>query len=155
MRWSLPNCLQFSKILQFSMMKYLAVVLVALVAASSAIIFDRPCRTDIGIRSGFDVRQYLGVWFEIERYEQIFQLEADCVTAQYTPNADGSVRVINRARILSNGTNFEAFGNAVLSFPNESPVRGMLNVTFDQFPNVPTSSNYWVVSTGTDNILFL
>ena len=129
-------------------MKYLAVVLVALVAASNAIIFDRPCRQDISVRNDFNVRQYLGVWYEIERYEQIFQLDADCVTAQYTANADGSVRVINRARNLANGTNIEAFGTAVLSFPNESPLRGMLNVTFDEFPFVPSSSNYWVVSTG-------
>ena len=133
-------------------MKYLAVVLVALVAASSAIIFDRPCRQDVSVRNAFNVRQYLGVWYEIERYEQVFQVDADCVTAQYTANADGSVRVINRARNLQNGTNFEAFGNAVVSFPNEVPLRGMLNVTFDQFPNVPTSSNYWIISTGINNI---
>lgn len=130
------------------MMKYLAVLLVAFVAASNAVIFDRPCRQDISVRNAFNVQQYLGIWFEIERYEQIFQVDADCVTAQYTLNTDGSVRVINRARNLNNGTNIEAFGTAVVSFPNESPLRGMLNVTFDQFPDVPTSSNYWVVSTG-------
>ena len=133
------------------MMKYGAILLVALVGCTNAVLFNRPCRTtdDITVKSGFNVQQYLGVWFEIERYEQAFQVNADCVTAQYSANADGSVRVLNRAQVLSNGTNLDALGTAFLTFPNEVPLRAMLNVTFDRFPSLTSTSNYWVIATGT------
>lgn len=133
------------------MMKYCAILLVAIIGCTNAVIFNRPCRTtnEITVKSGFNVRQYLGVWFEVQRYEQAFQVNADCVTAQYSLNADGSVRVLNRAQVLSNGTNIDAAGTAFLTFPNEVPLRAMLNVTFDRFPSLTSTSNYWVIATGT------
>lgn len=124
--------------------------MVALIGCTNAVIFNRPCRTtqEITVKTGFNVQQYLGVWFEIERYEQAFQVNADCVTAQYTANADGSVRVVNRAQVLSNGTNIDAIGTAFLTFPDVVPLPAMLNVTFDRFPSLTSTSNYWVIATG-------
>lgn len=77
--------------------------------------------------------QYLGTWFEIERYDQEFQMGADCVIADYSLNADDSVRVWNRGRILSERRDIEDTGRAVISFPEDPLGRAKLNVTF--FPD--------------------
>lgn len=45
-----------------------------------------------------DLQQYLGRWYEQFRYEAPFQKGMDAVTADYSRNSDGSVRVINRGR---------------------------------------------------------
>lgn len=113
-------------------MKYFVSVLL-LAAFAKAEIFERPCRTpeELQVKTDFTPAAYLGVWFEIERYEQFFQIDADCVRAQYTLNADGSINVLNSALFIENGTTIEDEGIARISFPNESPLRAMLNVTFD------------------------
>lgn len=112
-------------------MKYLILIL-AFTAAASAEIFRQPCRTrdQLNIKSGFIPGDFLGTWYEIERYEQRFQAGADCVTANYRLNDDGSINVLNRAEYPQNGTKIEAEARALISFPQESPLRAQLNVTF-------------------------
>ena len=48
-----------------------------------------------------DVARYLGKWFEIARLPQIFQPGCTAVTAEYSLNDDGSVKVFNSCRILN------------------------------------------------------
>jgi lipocalin len=112
-------------------MKYL-IAIIALAVFSQAEIFNRPCRTreELNIKTSFIAALYTGIWYEIERYEQIFQANGDCVTAEYTGNANGSISVFNRAFVISNRTVVSDLGLAVLSFPNEVPLRAQLNVTF-------------------------
>ena len=114
-------------------MKYLVAVLIFATFANSEI-FDRPCRTpqELGVKTGFIPADYLGIWYEIERYEQFFQAGGDCVRAQYTLNADNSINVLNQAFVIENSTRIEAEGIARISFPNEEPLREQLNVTFDE-----------------------
>lgn len=156
-------------------MKYLIAVLVFATLANSEI-FDRPCRTpeELGVKTGFQPSAYLGIWYEIERYEQFFQAGGDCVRAQYTLNADGSINVFNSAFVVENSTRIEATGIARISFPDEVPLRAQLNVTFDanrEFlftfsdSNIfnflffyliePNLSNYWVLSTDYANYAFV
>jgi apolipoprotein D and lipocalin family protein len=108
------------------------ITLVALAALSHAELFDRPCRTpdQLGVKTRFTPTLYTGIWYEIERYEQVFQAGGECVTAQYTANANGSINVFNQAFVIANNTRVSDTGLAVLSFPNEDPLRAMLNVTF-------------------------
>ncbi|MBB4805851.1 apolipoprotein D and lipocalin family protein [Chryseobacterium defluvii] len=44
----------------------------------------------------FDARRYLGKWYEIARFDYKFEKNMDNVTADYSPNPDGSIRVNNR-----------------------------------------------------------
>lgn len=113
-------------------MKYFIAVLVFATLAQSEI-FDRPCRTpqELGVKVDFRPAAYLGIWYEIERYEQFFQAGGDCVRAQYTLNADGSINVLNTAFVLENSTRIEAEGTGRISFPDEDPLRAQLNVTFE------------------------
>lgn len=78
----------------------------------------------------FDVSRYLGKWYEIERYEQVFQRNGECVTAKYSLNDDGSVRVENAMLVPPSGKFDIDIGRALLSFPDEDPLRAKLNVSF-------------------------
>ena len=46
--------------------------------------------------SGFDGQRYLGTWYEIARLDHSFERGLERVTAHYSRNPDGSIRVINR-----------------------------------------------------------
>lgn len=45
--------------------------------------------------SNFDVEKYKGLWYEIARIDFKHEKDMDNVTAQYTMNNDGSVKVLN------------------------------------------------------------
>lgn len=72
----------------------------------------------------------MGLWFEQQRYEAIFQFAGDCVTADYGLNDDGSIRVVNSMVRLITQTPSSDTGRAVLSFPDANPLPARLNVTF-------------------------
>jgi len=44
----------------------------------------------------FDSQKYLGRWYEIARFDFRFERDLDNTTADYTINADGSIKVDNR-----------------------------------------------------------
>jgi len=44
----------------------------------------------------FDAQRYLGTWYEIARLDHVFERGLDGVTATYTLNDDGGIRVLNR-----------------------------------------------------------
>jgi len=46
--------------------------------------------------SGFDGQRYLGVWYEVARMDNRFERGLYNVTATYTENPDGSIKVTNR-----------------------------------------------------------
>ncbi len=46
--------------------------------------------------TGFDVNRYLGKWYEIARLDHRFERGLDEVSAHYSLNEDGSIKVINR-----------------------------------------------------------
>lgn len=51
---------------------------------------------DIHPVSPFDLNRYQGKWYEIARLDNPFEQGLDFVTALYQPQADGSVRVVNK-----------------------------------------------------------
>uniref|UniRef100_A0A182PVH1 Apolipoprotein D n=1 Tax=Anopheles epiroticus TaxID=199890 RepID=A0A182PVH1_9DIPT len=124
-----------------------SVAIVCLLAGtvSGGIVFDRPCPTDIYVKEYFEVDSYLGKWYELQRYESVFEENFDCVQVRYTLNDDGSVQVSNSAYNLFNGSTINALGRAVLSYPDEEPLQAKLNVSFFGAPN--DLSNYWVLDT--------
>lgn len=44
---------------------------------------------------GFDLKRYLGRWYEVARFDFRFERDMDNTTADYSLNADGSIRVVN------------------------------------------------------------
>lgn len=44
----------------------------------------------------FDAKKYLGRWYEIARFDYRFEKNMDNVTAEYSENPNGTIRVINK-----------------------------------------------------------
>lgn len=122
--------------------------LVVLGLAKSQLVIDTPCR-ELTVKSNFDIPSYMGKWYEIEKYEQSFQLGGHCVTAEYTLNETSSeVRVLNTLTYLadddsSQNTIRALEGKALVSFPEVTPIQGKFNVSF--FNRPADRSNYWVL----------
>src|SRR3546814_12623869 len=45
-----------------------------------------------------DLRRYMGLWFEQYRYDASFEKGLEAVTAEYSLNRNGTVRVVNQGR---------------------------------------------------------
>lgn len=69
-------------------------------AAVAALFALSACATRVpeGVQpvSGFDVQRYAGHWVELARIDQRFEKGLIQTSADYTPQADGTVRVVNR-----------------------------------------------------------
>ncbi len=83
--------------------------------------------TDITPITNFDLENYLGTWYEIARYkDHWFEKDLEEVTATYTKNADGSVRVEN------SGTNKQGKRKTKIGIAKfvGDPTTGHLKVSF-------------------------
>lgn len=77
--------------------------------------------------SGFELEKYLGQWYEIARLDHRFERDLEQVTANYSLNDDGTVRVENRGFNTADQEWSEAVGKARLA---GSPDTGHLEVSF-------------------------
>jgi len=89
--------------------------------------------------TGFEVKRYMGTWYEIMRLDHSFERGLDNVTATYTLNPDGTVTVTNRGLDRETCTWDEAEGTARFL---ESPDVASLAVTFVW----PFSGGYHVIA---------
>lgn len=77
--------------------------------------------------SAIDLQRYAGTWHEQARLPNRFQKHCvRDVSATYTPQADGSIEVLNQCR-RGDGSRDVAIGKAVVSDPRQP---GLLDVTF-------------------------
>lgn len=129
-----------------------SIVLLALLAVlthtEAITIGGGPCQQNKEVVQNFDVNRYMGLWYEVNRYWQIFELNGKCVTAEYAFNATtGRVSVKNS---MVDATTLQAKsieGFAELSEPTADPLVGKLAVTF-KIPVVgDRKAPYWVVDT--------
>jgi apolipoprotein D and lipocalin family protein len=75
----------------------------------------------------FDLPSYLGTWHEVARLDHRFERGLTQVTAEYSLNADGSVKVLNRGYATEDAQWQEAEGVAKFV---DSPNQGRLKVSF-------------------------
>ncbi len=75
----------------------------------------------------FQLNRYLGTWYEIARLDHSFERGLSNVSAEYSLNEDGSVKVINRGYSASDNDWNEAMGRA--KFVN-TETSGYLKVSF-------------------------
>ena len=73
-----------------------------------------------------DISRFMGKWYEIARYDHTFEKGMTYVTAEYSLESDGKIRVINRG--IKNGKPKEIVGKAKQPDPMEYP--GRLKVSF-------------------------
>ena len=90
-----------------------------------------------------DLQRYLGVWFEIARYDQRFERScAAGVSATYSLRTDGSINVMNRCR-RSDGSIKEALGRAKIV---DRTTNAKLKVSFFG----PFYGDYWILDHADD-----
>lgn len=119
--------------------------IVAAVAGLLAVVTLSSCIRTV---ASVDLAKYQGLWYEISSYETPFNRGLVATTATYTPNPDGSVGVVNRARQGSfDGPETGIEGAA---WPQDE-TNSKLNVIF---PSVPFSGlfpgQYWIVDLAPD-----
>ena len=91
-----------------------------------------------------DLARYVGLWYEIGRYENGFERDCEGVTAEYRLQDDGSVQVINTCRKgAPNGPAETAKGRATVV---EGSGNAKLKVSFFW----PFSGDYWVLDHADD-----
>lgn len=105
----------------------------------------------------FDLPHYLRNWYEIARLPNHFEHGMDYVTAEYSLNTDGTVRVVNRG--IRNGEKREISGIAKFK---SSPGIGELRVSFFRpfysdyrIIRLAPDYSYAVVTGSTDNFLWI
>lgn len=75
----------------------------------------------------FELQRYQGLWYELARLDHAFERGMTDVSARYTPQPDGSVKVLNRGFSPATGQWREATGKALFT---GSPNTGSLKVSF-------------------------
>lgn len=106
--------------------------LLALLLLASAALLATGCtgtRPPPGVTAvtPFDVQRYQGRWYELARLDHAFERGMTDVSATYTMQADGSVRVVNRGYVPATGQWREAVGKALFT---GAPTTGSLKVSF-------------------------
>lgn len=77
--------------------------------------------------TGFEVKRYMGRWYEVARLDHRFERGMEQVTADYTLQPDGTVAVVNRGFETADGQWREARGKARFA---GDPAVGALEVSF-------------------------
>ncbi len=90
-----------------------------------------------------DLESYAGLWYEISRYDTPFDEDAVGVTAEYTLNDDGTVKVLNQGFVGGlNGTPTSIEGVARVVDPETN---AKLSVTFDRPDIAGVEFDYWII----------
>lgn len=87
---------------------------------------------NVKVIDSVDASQYLGTWYEIARLDHSFERDLEQVTATYSQNSDGSIKVVNRGYNPNTQQWKEAIGKAYfIDPPNaDSTFTGKLKVSF-------------------------
>ena len=104
--------------------------LLALTAvAAGAVIYNiwKPIKSDLPVIQDFDINRYLGTWFEVARIDFFWEKGLKNVTAEYSLNEHGTLRVDNRGQRIKDGKLKESVGKA--KFVGNTHV-GALRVSF-------------------------
>ena len=104
--------------------------ILALTLGAAALIYTSSCASipkGASAVKPFDVNKYLGKWYEIARKDFKYEKNLNNVTADYSLNKDGSIRVVNRGYDVVKEEWKESVGKAK---PVGDPKEGRLKVSF-------------------------
>ncbi|NLV41689.1 MAG: lipocalin family protein [Candidatus Hydrogenedentes bacterium] len=95
-----------------------------------------------------DINRYMGLWYEIAKYPFFFERGLVGVTAEYSLNENGTVKVVNRGfKETFDGELSEIEGKATVA---DKETNAKLTVQFGPFPVGIFGSNYWIIMLGDD-----
>lgn len=117
---------------------FLTTLFVGLCAMTSAQQIDNTTIT------AFDLNRYLGKWYEVARYDHIFERGLVGTTAEYSLRDDGKIKVLNSGYLETlDGSYQESIGKAK---PNSNGKPGQLRVSFFG----PFYGNYYILDLAPD-----
>ena len=92
----------------------------------------------------FDLNRYLGKWYEVARYDHVFERGLVGTTAEYSLRDDGKIKVLNSGYMNTlDGSYQESVGKAK---PNSNGKPGQLQVSFFG----PFYGNYYILDLAPD-----
>lgn len=91
-----------------------------------------------------DLTRYTGLWYELARHENRFQKGMDSVTADYSPEPGGKLRIVNSGIRAGEDERKVAEGHAIVA---DTETNAKLKVSF--FGPLYTG-DYWVLDHGED-----
>jgi apolipoprotein D and lipocalin family protein len=74
-------------------------IIVLTLVGAGALVLIKSCRTipkNVQAVQPFNLNKYLGTWYEMARFDFRFERGLNNVTANYSLNEDGTIKVINR-----------------------------------------------------------
>jgi apolipoprotein D and lipocalin family protein len=95
-----------------------------------------------------DITRYAGLWYEIARFPTPFDEDAVAVTAEYTLNDNGTIRVLNKGLVGSldgEPTSIQGVARVVNKRTNAK-----LAVRFDRAGIENAEFPYWIIELGED-----
>lgn len=121
-----------------------AIMATALVSGCKPPPVNRAAPTPLQAVESVDIGRYMGLWYEIARFENSFEEDCVGVTAQYALKPGGGVSVVNTCRKGSlNGPIDVAEGDARIVNP---PANSKLKVSFFG----PFEGDYWIIGLAPD-----
>jgi apolipoprotein D and lipocalin family protein len=137
-------------------MKYLFLTLIVALTACSPKAMSQPDQTIVN-DFNFELEKYLGTWYEIARFDHLFERGLEKVTATYSLRNDGKIKVLNQG--VKNGKQKSAVGKARAVNANE-PRR--FEVSFFLFFYAPynileidNGYNYALIGSNTEDYLWI
>jgi apolipoprotein D and lipocalin family protein len=123
-------------------------LLCALAMMAGAVTTCAAADAPLPVVGALDLTRYVGTWHEIARYPNYFErMCARDVTATYSANADGTIRVVNACR-KDDGTMTEAVGTARVVTP---PAKLQVRFAADWLAWLPfVWADYWVIDLADD-----
>ncbi len=119
--------------------------IILLVVVTFLLLSCKSVTTELPVVQNVDLERYSGKWYEIARLPNSFEKGLICCTAEYSINADGTIKVINRGRKETDlSIEKKATGKAWLPNKNET---GKLKVSFFW----PFSGDYYIIDLDKDN----
>jgi len=105
------------------------------------LVFSKGLAGEMQVVESVDLQRYLGKWYEIATIPQRFQIGCTCVTAEYSLNPNGTIKVVNSCR--KDGNFKQVIGRAkVVSGTNNAKLR----VSFFR----PFWGDYWIMALDSD-----
>jgi apolipoprotein D and lipocalin family protein len=122
------------------------------VALALLAVFSSSCTSQLPLRTAGQVslKRYSGKWFEVAHFPKWFQRGCVSATAEYTPLADRSLRIVNTC-LRADGSQRSITGSAqpVDAAGNRLRVRFSTSPLARLIP-VPAAGNYWVIDVSPD-----
>lgn len=98
-------------------------------AAAGAVVYNiwKPVKSNLPVIQNFDVERYMGLWYEIARLDFYWEKNLKNVTAEYSLNSDGSLKVVNTGINIKTQKTKQSVGKAKFAAAKNE---GALKVSF-------------------------